>query len=278
VRQNNFSLGGMAIFRYAAFLIKEVITMNTFNWKPVIIAGVLLFPASQVSAGWMDQVGGMLNGNTGSKSAATTQVSPAGLSTTDMIAGLKDALRIGSENVVGKLGKADGFNADPKIHIPLPDSLKTVKSTLSAVGMDGMMDDLELRLNRAAELATPKAKRIFGNAIREMSFDDARKILNGPDDAATQYFKGKMSAPLSKEMRPVVEKALNQAGAVQTYDNVMGQYKAIPFVPDVKANLTQHVVDLGMAGIFHYMAEEEAAIRKNPVKRTTAILKKVFGH
>jgi len=252
--------------------------MNTFNWKPVIIAGVLLFPASQVSAGWMDQVGNMLNDNTGSKSAATTMVSPASLSTTDMIAGLKDALRIGSENVVGKLGKADGFNADPKIHIPLPDSLKTVKSTLSAVGMDGMMDDLELRLNRAAELATPKAKRIFGNAIREMSFDDARKILNGPDDAATQYFKGKMSAPLSKEMRPVVEKALNQAGAVQTYDNVMGQYKAIPFVPDVKANLTQHVVDLGMAGIFHYMAEEEAAIRKNPVKRTTDILKKVFGH
>jgi len=278
VHQNNFSLGGMAIFRYAAFLIKGVITMNALNWKPVIIAGVLLFPASQVSAGWMDQVGNMLNDNTGSKSAATTMVSPASLSHSDMIAGLKDALRIGSENVVGKLGKTDGFNADPKIHIPLPDSLKTVKSTLSAVGMGGMMDDLELRLNRAAELATPKAKRIFGNAIREMSFDDARKILNGPDDAATQYFKGKMSAPLSKEMRPVVEKALNQAGAVQTYDNVMGQYKSIPFVPDVKANLTQHVVNLGMAGIFHYMAEEEAAIRKNPVKRTTDILKKVFGH
>ena len=248
--------------------------MKRLNWKPIMIAGALLFPVSQASAGFMDQIGGLIGSTGTEKPAASTMT---GLSKSDMVAGLKDALRVGSNNVVGKLGKTDGFNADPKIHIPLPESLQTVKSTLSAIGMGGMMDDLELKLNRAAELATPKAKRIFGNAIREMTFDDAGKILNGPDDAATQYFKGKMSAPLSKEMRPIVKKALNQAGAIQAYDGVMGQYKAVPFVPDVKANLTQHVVDLGMAGIFHYMAEEEAAIRKNPVKRTTSILKKVFG-
>jgi len=243
-----------------------------------MIAVALLFPVSQATAGWLDQVGGMLGGvGSGGKTATAVLPSTAGLSNPDMIAGLKDALRVGSENVVGKLGRTDGFNSDPKIHIPLPDSLQTVKSTLSAVGMGSMMDDLELKLNRAAEAATPKAKRIFGNAIRSMSITDAKKILTGPNDAATQYFKGKMSSPLSDEMRPIVKNALNQAGAVQAYDAVMGKYTSMPFMPDVKANLTQHVLDLGLAGIFRYMADEEAAIRQNPVKRTTSILKKVFG-
>jgi len=250
--------------------------MKLTHWKTAMIATALLLPVT-ASAGWMDQVGGMLGNVSGGKTSATSLPAVAGLSNSDMIAGLKDALRVGSENVVGRLGKTDGFNADPKIHIPLPESMQTVKSALSAVGMGSMMDDLELRLNRAAEMATPKAKRIFGDAIKSMNFADAKKILSGPDDAATRYFKGKMSAPLSDEMRPIVNKALNQAGAVQAYDSVMGKYQSLPFMPDVKANLTQHVVRLGLAGIFSYMAEEEAAIRKSPVKRTTSILKKVFG-
>jgi len=251
--------------------------MKGLNWKSLIIAGVLLFPVSPASAGWMDQLSGVLGSVGGDKTTTTGLASVAGLSHSDMIAGLKDALRVGSENVVGQLGKTDGFNTDPKIHIPLPENLQTVKSALSAVGMGGMMDDLELRLNRAAEAATPKAKRIFGNAIQSMNFNDAKKILSGPNDAATQYFKAKMSPPLSDEMRPIIKKALSQAGAMRAYDNVMGKYQSLPFMPDVKANLTQHVVQLGLAGIFHYMAVEEAAIRQNPVKRTTSILKKVFG-
>jgi len=260
------------------FHLQRSTIMQGFNWKTVIITALLVLPAAtNASAGWMDQVGGML-GNV-SDGTANTNTAPAinNLSNTDMIAGLKDALRIGSQRVVGRLGKSDGFNADPNIHIPLPENLKTVKSALSAVGMGSMMDDLELRLNRAAEMATPKAKHLFGNAIKSMSFSDAKTILNGPDDAATQYFKGKMTNPLSDEMRPIVKQALNQAGAVQAYDKVMGKYQSLPFMPDVKANLTQHVVTLGLAGIFHYMASEEKAIRTNPVKRTTSILKKVFG-
>ncbi len=252
--------------------------MKTRYRTPLIITAALLFPVSQASAGWMDQLGSMLNNTAGdSKSAATGMASIKALSNSDMIAGLKDALRVGSENVVARLGKTDGFNRDPNIHIPLPGSLQTVKSTLTAIGMGNLMDDLELKLNRAAEAATPKAKRIFANAIRDMSFDDARQILSGPNDAATQYFKAKMSAPLANEMRPIIKKALNQAGAVQAYDAVIGKYKSLPFMPDVKANLTRHVLDLGLAGIFRYMADEEAAIRQNPVKRTTSILKKVFG-
>lgn len=231
---------------------------------------LLLFTAAPASAGWMEKLDGVLDGVQGGNQVGQ-------LTDSDIIAGLKDALRVGSGDVVRQLGRKDGFNADPKIHIPLPENMQRVKSALSAVGLGSMMDDLELRLNRAAETATPKAKRIFINAIKAMSIRDARGILEGPDDAATQYFRGKMSKPLSREMRPVVQKALSEAGAVQAYDSVMGKYRDLPFVPDVKADLTQHVLDLGLDGIFHYMAEEEAAIRKNPAKRTTEILRKVFG-
>jgi hypothetical protein len=203
--------------------------------------------------------------------------STSDLTNSEITNGLKDALRVGTETVVNQLGQLDGFNADPAIHIPLPDSLNQVKSALSAIGMSSMMDDLELKLNRAAEEATPPAKKLFWDAITAMTLDDVKGIYNGPDDSATRYFQNKMSAPLSVEMQPIVENALNQVGAVQAYDAVMGQYSTIPFVPDVKADLNKYVVDKGMEGIFHYVAIEEAAIRNDPVKRTTDILQKVFG-
>ncbi|PIW50606.1 MAG: DUF4197 domain-containing protein [Zetaproteobacteria bacterium CG12_big_fil_rev_8_21_14_0_65_54_13] len=246
--------------------------------KAALISVLLITTPTVAFAGWMDQLGGVLGEATHNSQPAATATPFANLSNTDMVAGLKDALRVGSERVVGQLSKTDGFNKDPQIHIPLPENLQRVKSALGAVGMGYMMDDLELRLNRAAETATPKAKRIFGDAIKAMTINDARQILSGPNDAATQYFKGKMSKPLSDEMKPVVQQALNEAGAVQAYDSVMGQYQSLPFVPDVKANLTGHVLDLGLQGIFHYMASEEAAIRHNPVARTTSILKKVFAN
>lgn len=205
----------------------------------------------------------------------TTQASS--LTNSDIASGLKDALRVGTERVVGQLGKADGFNTDPAIHIPLPDSMLRVKQALDAVGQSAMMDDLELKLNRAAEAATPPAKKIFFDSIESMTLDDVTGIYNGPDDAATRYFQDQMSAPLAEAMQPIVEQALNQVGAVQAYDAVMGKYSSLPFVPNVKADLNSYVVTEGMNGIFHYIAAEEAAIRHNPVERTTDILKKVFG-
>ncbi len=208
---------------------------------------------------------------------ATQQDTTSDLTNSEITSGLKDALRVGTETVVGQLGQLDGFNADPAIHIPLPDSLKQVNSALSAIGMSSMMDDLELKLNRAAEAATPPAKKLFWDAITAMTLDDVKSIYNGPDDAATRYFQDKMSTPLAAEMQPIVENALNQVGAVQTYDAVIGEYSSLPFVPDVKADLNKYVVDQGMEGIFHYVAREEAAIRNDPVKRTTDILQKVFG-
>ncbi|MCP4671860.1 MAG: DUF4197 domain-containing protein, partial [Desulfobacula sp.] len=116
----------------------------------------------------------------------------------------------------------------------------------------------------------------FWNAIAKMNFDDVKKVYNGPEDAATQYFKGAMSQDLALEMKPIIENSLSQVGAVQAYDNMMQSYKNIPFVPDIKANLTDHVIKRGMEGIFYYMAQEEIAIRQNPAKRTTELLKKVF--
>ncbi|MCF7822072.1 MAG: DUF4197 family protein [Mariprofundaceae bacterium] len=239
-----------------------------------VVALALFMAASPVHADWFDSLREAVDQLEDSGDSATA----AALSNSDITAGLKDALRVGSERVVKQLAKADGFNADPKIHIPLPDSLKDVDALMNGVGLGYMMDDLELKLNRAAEVATPKAKRIFGDAIRKMTIRDVQGIYKGPDDAATRYFKGKMSDPLSDEMRPVIEKALSQVGAVRAYDKVMGKYQALPFVPDVKADLSTHVVNGGLSGIFHYMAVEEAAIRKNPAKRTTEILRKVFGH
>jgi len=202
-----------------------------------------------------------------SSSSSLSNSTVSALSSSDMVAGLKDALRVGSERVVSQLGKADGFNSDAKIHIPLPDSMQRVKSALAAVGMGGAMDDLELKLNRAAETATPKAKKIFGNAIKDMSIADAKGILSGPNDAATRYFEKKMTPALRAEMTPVIENSMAQVGAVQAYDTAMQQYKSLPFVPDVKANLTEHVLDRGLKGIFLYLASEEAAIRKDPMKR-----------
>ena len=242
--------------------------------KVVILSTLVLFPGATAWAGWLDQAGSVLK-QFGKQTTAPAAVSA--LSNSDIVAGLKDALLVSSARVVSQLGEKNGFNANPKIHIPLPESMQRVKSALSAVGMGGMMDNLELKLNRAAEAATPKAKRLFGNAIKTMSIADARKILDGPNDAATEYFKSKMSKLLSKEMRPIIEKAMAQTGTVQAYDSVMGKYKALPFVPDVKTNLTQYVEKGALKGIFTYMASEEAEIRSNPVKRTTSILKKVFA-
>ena len=202
----------------------------------------------------------------------------ANLSTSDIASGLKEALKVGSGRVVDTLGRPDGFFKSPDVHIPLPSALHTVQSALKKVGMSKMADDLELRLNRAAETAMPKAKALFWQAISEMSLDDARAIYNGPKDSATQYFRKKMSAPLAASMRPVVDQQLAEVGAVKSYDRMIAQYKTLPLVPDAKADLTEYTLGKTIDGAFLYLGREEAAIREDPAKQTTALLRKVFGH
>jgi hypothetical protein len=220
------------------------------------------------SAQWLDKLKGMLGND--SKKEQT-------LSNDEIGGGLKEALRVGTETVVANLGKTDGFNLDPQIHIPLPAQLDQVKNVLGKIGMDSKLADLEVRLNRAAEIATPKAKALFIVAVNDMTLDDVMAIYKGPNDAATQYFKSKMSGPLAVEMKPVVDASLADAGAVKTYDELMSRYNSVPFVPQVDADMGDYVVEKGMDGIFYYLAKEEAAIRENPAKRTTDLLKRVFG-
>jgi len=199
------------------------------------------------------------------------------LSTSEVGSGLKEALAVGAGNVVGRLGRTDGFNADPRAHIPLPDAMRRAQSAMRAVGMSGMADDLELRLNRAAEAATPKAKALLLDAISTMTLDDAMRIYNGPQDSATRYFEGRTRKPLAGEFRPVVDDALADAGAVQLYDQVTGRMQGVPMVPDLKTDLTGYVVDKALDAVFHYLGQEEASIRANPAARTTDLLKRVFG-
>ncbi len=236
----------------------------------MVFAGLLLAVAG-VQADWFSTGKDLLE-SFGSSDAGSS------LSEGEIGSGLKEALTVSTVAVVSRLGTVGGFNDDPAIHIPLPGSLKNVQKTLNSLGMGGMLDDLELRLNRAAELATPKAKKLFLDAITDMTLEDVRGILNGPDDAATRYFQRKMTPGLIKEMRPIVDDSLAEAGAVKAYDKTMGQYNNLPFVPDAKANLTDYVLEKGTDGIFHYIAEEEAAIRNNPAKRTTELLQKVFSN
>lgn len=246
--------------------MRKLRTAGTFSLAVLLVT---VFGYNMAGAGWLDKGTELLKSLGGSDTARELTVEEIG-------SGLKEALRVGSETVVQQLGAVDGFNNDAQIHIPLPDSLNYVKTMLSKVGMSALFEDLELRLNRAAEAATPKAKQLFFDAIAQMTLEDVKGIYNGPDDAATQFFKAKMSPQLAEEMKPVIEDTLMEVGAVRAYDNMMKEYTAIPFVPDVKADLTGHVIEKGMDGIFYYIAKEEAAIRKDPMKRTTELLEKVF--
>nr|VFJ75047.1 MAG: Protein of unknown function (DUF4197) [Candidatus Kentron sp. FM]VFJ75489.1 MAG: Protein of unknown function (DUF4197) [Candidatus Kentron sp. FM]VFK21895.1 MAG: Protein of unknown function (DUF4197) [Candidatus Kentron sp. FM] len=239
-------------------------------------AAIIIFgPPASAQGSWLDRGTALLEDLGGTRE--TPGLSTGGLSIEELGAGLREALRVGTERVVAQLGKADGYNADPAIHIPLPGQLDTVKTALGGIGMGGLLDDLELKLNRAAETAAPKAKEHLWSAIGQMSFEDAKAIYSGPEDAATRYFQEKMTAPLTEDIRPVVEGALSEAGAVQAYDTLMAQYASVPFAPDVKANLTDYAIEKGLDGLFHYIALEEAAIRQDPARRTTELLERVFG-
>lgn len=199
------------------------------------------------------------------------------LSTDDIGGAFKQALSIGAKNVVAQLGETDGFNADENIRIPLPNNLQKVHKILKKIGLSEMVDDLGVKLNRAAESATPVAKELFIQSIKDMTFEDVKQIYKGPDDSATAYFKEKMSVSLSQKMEPIVKESLANVGAIQSLNSVMDKYDNIPFVSSVKPDLTSYVVEKGMDGIFFYLAKQEAEIRKNPLKQTTALLKKVFG-
>lgn len=211
------------------------------------------------------------------KSGDKKTTSSKSLSTNEIGEGLKEALKVGTRTVVNQLGKKDGFYGDKAIFIPLPEKLNGAKQLLQKFGMGDVANNLEKQLNRAAEIATPKAKELFIKSIEDMTLKDVMDIYNGPNDSATRYFKSQMTPELKKEMQPIIDQSLAKVGALQAYDKFIGKYKDLPFVPNVKADLSSYVMERSLDGIFHYVAEEEIAIRKDPLKRTTNILKRVFG-
>ncbi len=197
--------------------------------------------------------------------------------TPTLAAGLKEALRIGTERSVSRVQVVGGFFDDPSIRIPLPRALKKARKVLGRVGLGGTLDELELQMNRAAETAAPRAKQLFVDAVSSMTFDDARGILQGPDNAATQFLRTRSELPLTSAMRPVIDDTLSRVGAVTTMQSLLTSMQGLPLAQIADLDLTGFVVGKAMDGLFHYIALEEAAIRKDPVKRTTALLRQVFG-
>ena len=205
-----------------------------------------------------------------------------GLTQADAALGIRAALDKGVGNAISNVGILDGFLGNSLVRIPLPQVLQDVQSYLRPLGADGLLVELQQQLNRGAEKAAPIAKDIFLAAIRDLSITDAINIVRGPDNAATEYLSERTSTKLSQLFSPIMENALNQTGALQIVDQVSSSLNNVPFGPnlgvDARNDLISHGVNYGLKGVFYYIGEEEKAIRENPAKRTSEILRRVFGN
>ena len=199
-------------------------------------------------------------------------------STTEMASGLKEALIKGTEMGVDQLHQSGGFLNDAEVKIPFPEDLDKVKNTLIDMGLSSQVNKAVQSMNAAAEDAVIEAKPLFVNAIREMTIDDAKGILFGNDTAATTYLRGKTSAGLQAAFKPKIQTSLDKVNATKYWGDVIGTYNKIPLVTKVNEDLAGYVTDLAINGLFNQIAEEEAAIRDNPLERTSNLLKKVFGY
>ena len=201
----------------------------------------------------------------------------SGLSDAKIGSGLKEALKIGTENTVKLTGQTDGYFMNQAIKILMPEKLQTLEKGLRLVGYGPQVDEFVLSMNRAAERAAPQAKQIFWDAIGEMTFDDARKILSGSDTAATEYFRAKTSDKLTTAFRPVVDRTMNEFNVTRQYKDLVGRYQAIPFAKSEALDIDSYVVTKSLDGLFHVLGEEERKIRTNPTARVTDLLKEVFA-
>jgi hypothetical protein len=200
-----------------------------------------------------------------------------GLSNAKIGSGLQEALKVGTETAVSQTSAADGFLLNKAIKILMPKTLQNIEKPLRLVGYGPQIDEFVVGMNRAAEKSVPFAKEIFWNAIGEMTFDDAQKILNGSDTAATEYFKSKTTKNLQAAFLPSVTDVMNQVGVNRQYNDLIGKYKDVPFSKNVVFDVNQYVTEKATDGIFYVVAQEEKKIRTNPAARVTDLLKEVFG-
>lgn len=192
--------------------------------------------------------------------------------------GLKEALKVGAERASDTASQEGGFFASDQRFIDFPPEAERVENTLRDLGFDNLVDDFVLTLNRAAEQAAAEAAPVFRSAVQQMTIRDAFEILRGEDDAATQYLRRTTSEELRSRFRPVISQALDNTLATQYWDDVVGRYNRIPFMDPVETDLTSYTTDRALNGLYQLLEEEEKAIREEPVKRTTDILRRVFGH
>ncbi len=199
------------------------------------------------------------------------------LSDEKITSGLKEALRVGTDNAVRSTGRPDGYFGNEAIKVLMPEKLRTLEKGLRAIGYGPDVDEFVLSMNRAAERAAPHAKAIFWDAILELSFEDARQIFSGGDTAATDYFRDKTTDKLVGAFTPVVEEAMDEVGVTRQYNQLVGRARGFPFLKSELLDINEYVVSKALDGLFYVLAEEERKIRKDPAARITELLKEVFG-
>lgn len=190
---------------------------------------------------------------------------------------LKEALQQGVKKGASQVSQLDGYFKNPEIKIPFPPDVQLVETKVRALGMGKQVDEFVLSLNRAAEDAAKQAAPIFVNAIQKMTIEDAYAVLKGEPDAATQYLRRTTTAQLKEKFMPVVKTSLDKVNATRYYADLIGYYNRIPFIQKVNPDLTGYATDKAIEGLFVMIAKEEKNIRKDPLARTTDLLKKVFS-
>ncbi len=246
---------------------RPTVMKNTISKSFIVICLMLVLHSIESYAGFRDFLKDAM------ESLGITQE----LSENEIVDGLKQALEIGTKKAVDRVSEKNGFMHNPKIKIPLPEEARKAESVLRNLGFGRKVDDFELSMNRAAERASPKAKSIFWDAIENMSFSDARNILDGPDDAATQYFKDNTATLLHQAFKPIVNQAMSEVGVTQAYQSVERTIRALPYIQAMSLDLNTYVTDKALDGLFLMLAEEEKKIRQDPAARVTDLLKRVFA-
>jgi len=193
-------------------------------------------------------------------------------------AGLKEALSVGTKNAVNAVSRTDGYFANQAIKIVVPDKIQNVANVLSKLGYREQVDAFVLSMNRAAEKAAPQAASFFVDAIQNMTFEDARKIFEGGDTSATEFFKSKTQDKLYGAFKPIVSSSMDEVGVTKTYKEMVGKYtSAVPFASVESLDLDHYVTTKALDGLFYVLGQEEKKIRTDPAARVTDLLKDVFG-
>ncbi len=199
------------------------------------------------------------------------------ISNADASQGLKQALTQGAERAVSQLGQAGGFLNNPQVKIPLPESMQKAEKAMRMFGMGKQADELVVKMNQAAEAAVPEAKALLVNSVKQMSVQDAKDILTGGQDSATQYFRKTTSGPMADKFLPIVKKATQDVDLAKQYNRFAEMGSKYGLVGKDQANLEQYVTQKTLDGVYLMMAEEEKAIRQDPMGQASSLLKKVFG-